>query len=1066
MKIYEYLRTPLATSIAPAAPVIVDGAYHASACDAHAERTWRQITRAAQDLRQDIAMTTGAIDWHVVQSLFADDQQTQAARLDAADADATPALISLDAPDQLAATDAGTRPIERAIIVGAIGRSAIVDTIIANGLFNEAKQITARTEAFALKEVDHPIPGVDHALVIAGSDARGTIYGIYALSERIGVSPWFWWGDVPIDVRPIIDVDYTHACVELGPAVPYRGFFINDEDWSIIHWNRKKFPNPQIAPDVNYYRHVFELLLRLRGNLLWPAMHPESVAFNRELGPDGVPINAREAELYGVIMGSSHCEILLRNNEGEWDQWYERNHEKFHMRGASVRASYDFTLNREALIQYWRERLETNKGCECSLTVGIRGIHDGAFNVAELDRYPGATRDEKEVAFMEDVIATQRALIEEVYGKEEASRIPQVLIPYKEMNDVYNHGLNRIMERPEYRDITLMWAEDDYGFLRQTPTRGEQAREGGSGVYYHNSYVGRPTNNTWLNSSQLPLMSEQMHRAWDTGMRTQWVINIGDIKLSDISTEFFIKLGWDPVRYTDRTIGSQFITPLAKRDWGVDDDTARQLADAFDEFQQIIAIRQPGFNLASLNPEGANAGIDLNEFTFNPAAFGDEAQRWLDRCNALSDKLRDISDSLGEARRTAFFEQLYYAVLSSSDTAGEYVNFWKAQLAAKQGRVNATRRYIALSRQSRDAIVHRNDYLDALNGGKWAGVIKYDTHLGDDHDLIEDDQYPAIPTAGRGVDAAAEGQDGTGSGLLRFDSAVTDDTRFFDVFSREDMAEPVTWHATAPSWVRLSADSGATADEQRITVTVDWQAVEVGKSTGEIAVYSDSGTTVAGESKRVATFAVTATKHDVRPAPATNDTDDYGYAEADGYLAFEAEHASKVIDGLDGSSWKRIEHEGQHGDTMKAFPDRGISLPGAGAKLVYHLYFDQAGAYAGRIDRLPTFNEGFEDDGTARGCRIAVSMNGGAPVEIAGNNVWSESRNRHSLTKVWERNIIRGYESLPFEISVHAGWNTFEITRVDASMVLDRVVIETQPGALTRAFHGPDESPRVLVASR
>ncbi|KAB8287328.1 Glycosyl hydrolase family [Bifidobacterium ramosum] len=978
MKIYANLNTPSHRAITPAAPVIVDSAYQPSERDPHAERTWRQVTRAVQDLRQDIAMTTGSIDWHTVQQLFADDPQAQADRLAAADPSATPALIRLDSPESALRQFGGDAPIDRAIIVGTIGRSAIIDTITANGRLDESEQIADRQEAFALKEVDDPIPGVAHAIVIAGSDARGTIYGIYALSERIGISPWFWWGDVPVDVRPIIDANYEHACVELGPAVPYRGFFINDEDWSMVRWNRKKFPNPQIAPEVNYYRHVFELLLRLRGNLLWPAMHPESVAFNAATGEGGVPVNAREAERYGVIMGTHHCEILLRNNEGEWDQWYAEHHEQYHMRGASVRESYDFTLNREALLAYWRERLETNKSCECSLTVGIRGVHDGRFNVAELDRYPGDTTEEKEVAFMKDVIAAQRALIEEVYGPAEAARIPQVLITYKEMNDVYNHGLSRVLEQPEYRNITLMWPDDDYGFLRQVPTVAEAAREGGAGVYYHNSYVGRPTNNTWLNSSQLPLMAEQMRRAWNTGMRRQWVINVGDIKLSDMSTEYFLRLGWNPDACTAKSIGADFVRMFARRDWGADKAISAELADCFDEFSRLIAIRQPGFNLASLNPEGVAAGIDLEEFAFNPSAFGDEAQRWLDRCAALTSRVQRVADALPDARRTAFFEQWYYAVLSQSDTAAEYVNFWEAWAAFHDGRIGDARRYIALSKAARDAIIARNDELDAINDGKWAGFIKYDTHLGDDHDLIEDDQYPNV-----------EMDDGDSDGV-------------------EDTIGGIT--ATSNGSAR---PAGVPAEP-------------VGAAPSESAPL--------------------------------------GFVATDGIVACEAEHPTRIIPGMDGSYWAPIANEGQHGDTMKAFPDRGISRPGEGATLEYQVWFERSGTVRGTINRLPTFNEGVEDDGTPRGCRLAVRVNGDEPIVLAGNNAWGESRNRHSLTTVWERNIIRGYEPLQFEATVHAGWNTLAIERVDASVVIDRIVLVAKP--LPRSFYGPDESRRISVSYR
>lgn len=441
------------------ATVLMDKSYSASE---NSDRTYSQVLRAANDLRQDIAMVTGAIDYKEIQQTFADDEEKKLERLENADQSKVPQLKT------------GSANAEYAIIIGVIGESELIDEIIESGSFDEAKSIEGSWEAYAIKEIPNPASGIDAALVIAGSDARGAIYGIYTISEEIGVSPFYWYSDVPVDVKDEIDVNYSTALVEDGPEVKYRGIFINDEEKS-TEWAKLKYPTENGSPDVNYYRHVFELVLRMKANTLWPAMHGSSTAFNKAVDEDGIPINAQEAAAYGVIMAASHCEILLRNNVGEWGDWFNEHKSEYpdiKYPDDSYKA-YDFTLNREMLLDYWRERLETNKDFESILTLGVRGPHDEAFNCEDLSAYEGATEEQKKVSFMEDVIQSQRQLIAEIYGEDMVTQIPQVLIPYKEMNDVYNAGLNEFMlwdgsedfngdgeinYLDDNTDIMLMWA--------------------------------------------------------------------------------------------------------------------------------------------------------------------------------------------------------------------------------------------------------------------------------------------------------------------------------------------------------------------------------------------------------------------------------------------------------------------------------------------------------------------------------------------------------------------------------------------------------------------------------
>ena len=866
-----------------AAPVLMDTAYADSENDSHASRTHTQIARAVNDLRQDIAMVNGSISYEDVQQIFNDDEEKLAARLAATGEQAVPPMIY----DQIAEGET----YKNAIIVGAIGDSPIIDKLIQDGKLDEAKDIEGKWEGYVIKNVENPVPGVANALVIAGSDARGTIYGIYTVSEEIGVSPFYWYSDVPVDVKDTIEVDYSEAVVNEGPKVKYRGIFINDEDMSIRNWAPKKFTTENGTPDINYYRKVFELMLRLKCNLLWPAMHELSTSFAAARDENGIPVNSKEAAKYGVVIGSSHCEILLRSNTGEWWDWYNKNKNNFDWDPQAQ--SYDFSANREALLQYWRERLETNKDFESVLTLGIRGIHDGGFNCYYKNQKYGGS----DVKFMEDVIKAQRELIAEVYfdgDKSRLSEIPQVLIPYKEMGTVYNAGLKDFMAQPEYSDITLMWAEDNHGYLRQTPNETEKERPGGAGVYYHASYWGSPTSYLWLNSIPLSLLSEQLHRAYDEDMKNQWVLNVGDIKPGDQSMEFYSKFAWDPESYDDTNV-EDYLKEQAIRDWNVSSNDADTIAAALMKYYKMQGTKKAEYYNRTLFPLSATSN-------------GDEALLWQERSQELVDQLTPIYEAMDEETKTAFYEQIYYHVLSVNDAAKEYAYYWKAVQASEQGRVGSTTVYNGLSKIYRDNILNRVDEYNGLNNNKWTGYMSWKHCTGDEndgHDILKDNEYPSVPSSKHGVGAAAEGQSAAGSGTLRLESSVNEDKRYFDVFAME--SAQCQWVAEAPEWIKLSVASGETSTEQRVIVTADWDNME-DSQTGEIKVYNAVDGEKTGEP--VATFTVQAEKSDLDPS------ENNGFVEANGYVAVEAEHYSEMEEGSDGSSWGVIVNSGQHGDTM------------------------------------------------------------------------------------------------------------------------------------------------------
>ncbi|MCR4995345.1 MAG: glycosyl hydrolase 115 family protein [Bacteroidales bacterium] len=397
------------------------------------------------------------------------------------------------------------------IIAGTLGQSVLIDSLAAAGKI-DAEAVRGRWEVYGLQMVKKPFEGTDRALVIYGSTPRGTAYGLLELSLQMGVSPYIWWADVGPARHNALYIQGEKTISE-APAVRYRGIFINDEDWGLMPWAAKTLDKVYGNIGANTYAKVMELLLRLRANTLWPAMHPCSQAFwdNKD--------NMSVARKYDIMLGSSHCEQMLRDNEWEWRRapWNGTNE------------SWNYANNAPVIRRYWEERVAESKGYDAMYTLGMRGVHDWGIS-----GYP--TTDDK-VRGLTEIIGFQRSLLRKYIG--DPTQIPQLFIPYKEVLDAYNAGLHV----PE--DVTLCWVDDNHGYIRQLPLPSEQARPGGNGIYYHLSYWGSPHDYLWLCSHSPSLISYELSRAYAQGIQTLWIINVGDIKPAEAELEFCMDLAWD-----------------------------------------------------------------------------------------------------------------------------------------------------------------------------------------------------------------------------------------------------------------------------------------------------------------------------------------------------------------------------------------------------------------------------------------------------------------------------------------------------------------------------------------
>ena len=553
-----------------------------------------------------------------------------------------------------------------AIIVGSIGRSALVDRLIDSGKV-AVNDVRGKWETFTLQVVDSPLPNVAAALVIAGSDRRGTAYGIFTFSRLIGVSPWYWWADVvPLHQDSIVVRPGTHR--EGPPSVKYRGIFINDEDWGIQPWAARTFDPAQGDIGPKTYEKVFELLLRLKTNYLWPAMHACTIEFGK------IDRNVTLADDWGIVAGASHPEPMNRNNVN----WPQEN-----------RGEWRYDTNRQNVLAYWEEWARKRGAYEAVWTVGMRGVHDSAML--------GPQDMTSRVRLLEQAIAGQRDLLRK-YVNPIIEKVAQIFCPYKEALAQYRAGLNL----PD--DVTVVWTEDNYGYLRQLSTPQEQGRKGGAGVYYHISYLGSPYSYVWLNTTPPALIWEEMSKAYEYGARQVWILNTGDIKPGEVGIEFWTRLGWNINAYHRETL------PAYLADWARDvfgDKPAAEIAGVMDQYYRLGFARKP---------EGM--GADL----FSLANYR-EADRRLADYKAVLERAEAIYQRLPKEKLDAYYELVLYPVRMAAWSNEAFISAGYSSLYARQGNALANT-YAKRVEQARAQIEAQTDYYNnELAGGKWRGFM-------------------------------------------------------------------------------------------------------------------------------------------------------------------------------------------------------------------------------------------------------------------------------------------------------------------------------------------------------
>lgn len=664
---------------------------------------------------------------------------------------------------------AATRSSRHAVIIGTLGRNPTIDRLVRERRI-DTSALAGRWEGFLQQVVDRPAPDIDRALVIVGADRRGAAFGAYDIARRSGVSPWAWWADVPVPTRERLMV-LPGARLD-APKVKYRGIFLNDEDPALKGWAEARFG----GLNHRFYERVFDLVLRLRGNMIWPAM------WGKSLWEDD-PESAALADRMGIVLGTSHHEPMLRAHV-DWERHGE--------------GPWDYARNAPVLQRFWRDGLVRSAGRETLVTIGMRGDGDEPMTKGTA------------IPLLENIVADQRRIIAEVTGGP-ADATPQVWALYKEVQDYYDAG----MRVPG--DVTLLFSDDNWGNIRRLPTPGEQ-RPGGFGVYYHFDYVGGPRNYKWLNVTQIGRVWEQMSLARAHGADRLWIANVGDLKPMELPISFFLDLAWNPEGWGPDA-GTGYPRAWAAEQFGTAE--AASIAEIIDRTTRYAARRKPELLDAD------SWSLDLDDVSARVAADYDALER-----DALAAEAR-----LPAASRDAYFQLVLHPVLALANLERLYRSVALNRRYAAQGRREAAAMADAAERFFAEDAAIRARY-EGSAGGKWL-MMMAQTHIGyTGWQQPPTDRMPVVvrpaPVTDDGIGVAVDG-DATAwvagrpsPARLSFDRFGRQ-TRRVEVFPRGPAPLAFTALAGAP-WLQVARDGGT------LTLSIDWRQAPAGKAETRLTI--------------------------------------------------------------------------------------------------------------------------------------------------------------------------------------------------------------------------------------
>jgi hypothetical protein len=856
------------------------------------------------------------------------------------------------------------------IIVGTLQSSGLIKQLVAAGKI-DVSSIKGQWEAFHIQTVSKPFANVEQALVIAGSDMRGAIFGVYDLSEKIGVSPWYWWADVPVKTATSLFVK-SATLFQDKPKVRYRGIFLNDEAPALTGWVQEKFGEY----NSDFYQHVFELLLRLKANFLWPAM------WNNAFSLDD-PNNPQLANTMGIVMSTSHHEPMMRADK----EWH-----------AERDGKWDYSVNSDKLYQFWQAGAERHKSLESIFTLGMRGQADEPMGESE------------NIALLEKIVADQRQILSNTFGKDKLTQVPQVWALYKEVQSYYENG----MRVPD--DVTLLWSDDNWGNLRRLPTPEERKRSGGAGVYYHFDYVGGPRSYRWINTIPIAKIWEQMHLAYEYQADRIWITNVGDLKPMEYPTDFFLRMAWDPERWTANTLVDY------GQKW------------AAQQFGQEYAVQIEKIMTGYTRHNGRRKPELMSPDTYSLLNYN-EADRISKELQSYVSEAESLYNKLPEKHKDAFFQLVLHPVKASAIIFELNYSVALNHLYAKQGRAS-TNDFAERAKAWFVADEQLQQQYHQLGKGKWNHFMGQ-AHIGYTHwNNPPANVMPAVminePIDEADMGVAVEGLVNAWPAIdnlaLNF-ALYGQQQRYIDVFNKGLKAFNLSLETSA-SWIKLDNVPSQISGSQRVWLSIDWAKINTEHVSGTIHI---KGTGWGG-----AKIAITAHKPHLKNV--------HGFVEGDGYLSIEAAKGIPLQQ-TDDANWQEIQNHGRTYSSMTGmvnpelnFLDRIKQAP----YLEYNVYLFSTGPIQINSYLAPSLN--FDP---TRGIRFAIGIDDEIPqiIDVLAENT----------TATWEESVKNGVRIVSSKhMILSPGNKKLRLYLLESGVSLQKIVIDT--GGLRPSYLGPEQS--------
>lgn len=900
-----------------------------------------------------------------------------------------------------------------AVLYGTVDHSPMLQELDEINLI-DLSEIQGKREVFLFQVVDQPFEGVEKALVIAGSDKRGTIYGLFHLSELLGVSPLVDWCDVKPQRKEAFSLEANFKYISKEPSVRYRGFFINDEWPAFGNWTMKNFG----GFNAEMYDHVFELLLRLKGNYLWPAM------WSARFSVDGPGLASAElADEYGVVMGASHHEPCLRNGE-----------EYKYLRGENsiYGDAWNFNTNREGITKFWEDGLKRSGKFENVITVGMRGEADTAI------MGKGATLADN-IQLLREVLQTQNQLIRDTVNPN-LSEVPRMLALYKEVEPFFygDKDTPGLMNSEELEDVILMLCDDNHGNLRTLPTEEMRNHKGGYGMYYHFDYHGGPVSYEWINSSYLPKVWEQMTMAYDFGVRDLWIVNVGDIATQEFPLSYFLDLAYDFEKWGTSAINK---TDLYTKQW-----IQKQFAGAFseDDMNKVFELLTGYTKLAyNRRPEMMHADV------YHPVNYmeTDHKLNEIEHLLAIAEELYKKAD---DEHFSAFFSQVYYPAVGNLNLQKMWLLTGKNHYAAKLGKMEANN----LAEQIKECLKRDRVLVDqyhTIDDGKWYGM-GLSEHIGFVHWNEDECQNPilmnVLPSNKPRLVVTLDGTEQHTEGSVWHKNKVylndflqpDIEEASFTISSISDLKADFTITCNNP-WLTCSKTNGTLDGTEKaievINVKIDRRAMN-GETEGNITVEIPNGT---------CTIVVNASQVDVSEWP------EMTFVDTNGYIAIEAEHyvLNKEAQNQQGDvhKFEVLQGYGKTLSALKAFPTTSYFTVGKDAPyLEYHFVVQDSGDYEVELYMQPS-NPVTNDNPIF--CGVQANEDDVTIVNVlpAGYRVDDDN---------WAIGVLDNIHRQSSKLTCKAGLNTLRVYAVSPGFVLEKLVIYPEGKKPANSYLGPTET--------